>query len=58
MPVECQGSRASVPASVVSGHILGSWGGGVNCVVHQMFVCRKTAAADGDGAILMLLQRR
>jgi len=24
--VECQGSRASVPASVVPGHILGSWG--------------------------------
>jgi len=26
VPVECQGSRASVPASVVPGHILGSWG--------------------------------
>ena len=37
---------------------LGQLGRGVNCVVHQMFVCRKTAAADGDGAILMLLRRR
>ena len=26
VPVECRESRASVPASVVPGHILGSWG--------------------------------
>jgi len=26
VPVECQGSRASVPATVVPGYILGSWG--------------------------------
>ena len=31
MLVECQGSPASVPASLVLGHILGSWGQLVGC---------------------------
>ena len=44
--VECQGSRASVPAFVLSGHILGSWG---------QLCCPSNTASGGDGVVVVVV---
>ena len=44
--VECEGSRASVPAFVLSGHILGSCG---------QLCCPSNTASGGDGVVVVVV---